>query len=176
MNARSNEQKRTGVLFVCLGNICRSPLAKGLFQDLVRERGVGDRFDIDSCGTGGWHAGNGADPRTVQIAAFHGLTFDHCARQLDPRRDFDRFHYLLAMDLDNKAGLLHAGAPAHKVHLMRSFDPSLKGEPDHRLIVPDPYYGGSEGFEKMYVMLRAACEGLLEHACASEPDGFNDRD
>ena len=161
--------KPTGVLFVCLGNICRSPLAKGIFQDLVRERNVADLFDIDSCGTGGWHAGNGADPRTVQIAAFHGLTFEHEARRLDPRRDFDRFDYLLAMDLDNRAGLLHAGAPTSKVHLMRSFDPALKGETEHRLQVPDPYYGGSEGFEKMYVMLKAACEGFLSHAMANHP-------
>jgi len=159
----------TGVLFVCLGNICRSPLAKGIFQDLVRERELADHFDIDSCGTGGWHAGNGADPRTVQIAAFHGLTFEHEARRLDPRRDFDRFDYLLAMDLDNRAGLLHAGAPASKVHLMRSFDPALKGETEHRLQVPDPYYGGSEGFEKMYVMLKAACEGFLTHALENQP-------
>lgn len=161
-DAQSNDE-RIGVLFVCLGNICRSPLAKGLFQQLVRERGHEHRFDIDSCGTGGWHAGNGADPRTIQIAAFHGLAFEHSARKLDPRRDFDRFHYLLAMDLDNKAGLIQMGAPVDRVHLMRSFDPALKGEPEHRLIVPDPYYGGNEGFEKMYVMLKAACEGLLAH-------------
>lgn len=161
--------ERIGVLFVCLGNICRSPLAKGLFQELVQQRGVAARFDIDSCGTGGWHAGEGADPRTVQIAAFHGLTFEHAARQLDPRRDFDRFQYLLAMDLDNRAGLLHAGAPANKVHLMRSFDPALAGESEYRLQVPDPYYGGSEGFEKMYVMLKAACEGFLTHTLHERP-------
>lgn len=166
--ARSRGRTQTGVLFVCLGNICRSPLAKGIFQDLVRDRDMADRFDIDSCGTGGWHAGSGADPRTVQIAAFHGLTFEHEARQLDPRRDFDRFDYLLAMDLDNRAGLLHAGAPASKVHLMRSFDPALQGETEHLLQVPDPYYGGSEGFEKMYVMLKAACEGFLAHAMANQ--------
>lgn len=161
--------ERIGVLFVCLGNICRSPLAKGLFQELVQQRGVAARFDIDSCGTGGWHAGEGADPRTVQIAAFHGLTFEHAARQLDPRRDFDRFQYLLAMDLDNRAGLLHAGAPANKVYLMRSFDPTLAGETEHRLQVPDPYYGGSEGFEKMYAMLKAACEGFLTHTLNERP-------
>lgn len=166
---RPTSNDRTGVLFVCLGNICRSPLAKGIFRDLVQQRKLSGRFDIDSCGTGGWHAGSPADPRTMQIAGLHNLQFEHCARKLDPRRDFDRFHYLLAMDLDNKAGLLHAGAPAHKVHLMRSFDPSLKGEPEHHLEVPDPYYGGPEGFEKMYVMLLAACEGLLEKIESASP-------
>lgn len=162
-------QKPTGVLFVCMGNICRSPLAKGIFQDLVRQQGIEDRFDIDSCGTGGWHEGDGADPRTVQVAAFHGLKFEHRARQLQPGDDFPRFDYLLAMDLDNRAGLLHVGAPATKVHLMRSFDPALKGEREHRLIVPDPYYGGNDGFEKMYVMLKAACEGFLSHTLQNQP-------
>ncbi len=158
--------RATGVLFVCLGNICRSPLAKGIFQQLVRERRLEHRFDIDSCGTGGWHAGGPADPRTIQIAAMHGLRFEHTARKLDPTSDFTRFQLLLAADLDNKAGLLHAGAPSDRVFLIRSFDPSLAGEPEHHLEVPDPYYGGHDGFEKMYVMLHQACKGLLDHATA----------
>jgi protein-tyrosine phosphatase len=161
---------RTGVLFVCLGNICRSPLAKGIFTHLVRQNNSEHLFEIDSCGTGGWHAGGPADSRTIQVARNHGVEFPHVARKLDPDEDFSRFHYLLAMDLDNKAGLLHAGAPPAKVFLLRSFDPALAGEPEQRLEVPDPYYGGPEGFENMFVMLHAACEGLLRRLARSPTD------
>ena len=155
-----------GVLFVCLGNICRSPLAKWIFTDLADQRGVLDRFDIDSCGTGHWHIGKGADPRSVATAQCRGLHTPHTARCLDPESDFLRFRYLLAMDTDNRDALLSAGAPPRRVFLMRSFDPSLAREPEHRLVVPDPYYGGPEGFDQVYDMLRAACAGFLDRALA----------
>ncbi|GJQ29801.1 MAG: protein-tyrosine-phosphatase [Phycisphaerae bacterium] len=157
---------RIGVLFVCLGNICRSPLAKFVFADLVTRRRVADRFAIDSCGTGAWHAGEGADPRTEAVARKYGLDVAHRARQLRPHVDFDHFHYLIGMDLDNHRRLLETGAPSDRVFLLRSFDPELAGRPHHEIIVPDPYYGGEDGFEKMYHMVRAGCEGLLEHALA----------
>lgn len=155
----------TSVLFVCLGNICRSPLAKGIFQHQIRARRVEHLFRVDSCGTGGWHAGSGADPRTVQVAAAHGIEFPHIARQLDVASDL-AFDYLLAMDEDNLASLLHAGLPPDRVFLMRSFDPSLHGQPPHRMNVPDPYYGGPDGFERVYQMLWSASEGLIEHILA----------
>jgi protein-tyrosine phosphatase len=154
---------RIGVLFVCLGNICRSPLAKFVFADLARRSNVIDRLLIDSCGTGHWHAGEQADPRTVAIARKHNLDTTHTARVLDPMRDFERFHYLLPMDTENRRRLLSLGAPPEKVRLLRSFDPVLRDSPEHELIVPDPYYAGEDGFERTFVMVRAACEGLLKH-------------
>src|SRR6185369_11219334 len=105
----SSQPKPTGVLFVCLGNICRSPLARALFSDMVDRRGLASRFDIDSCGTGDWHVGNGADPRTVSVALRNGLPFEHTARQLDPRRDFQRFGLILAMDRSNRRNIAAAG-------------------------------------------------------------------
>lgn len=150
------------LLFVCMGNICRSPLAKFVMLDLVERRGLSHAFDIDSCGTGAWHAGDGADPRTVEVARRHGLKTEHVARPVRPAVDFDRFGLLLAMDLDNQRNLLRAGAPESKVRLLRAFDPALAGQPAHALQVPDPYYGGPEGFEQMREMITAACLGLLD--------------
>lgn len=151
----------TGVLFVCLGNICRSPLAKGVLTHMVRERGIADRFVIDSCGLGSWHAGGPADPRTLATALKNGVPLEHTARQLEPASDFDRFDWLLAMDLDNVRGLSRSGAPASRVRLLRSFDPLLADAPDEDRQVPDPYYGGDGGFDAMYGMIVRACEGFL---------------
>ena len=154
---------RVGILFVCMGNICRSPVARCIFEHLVREKNLEHKYVIDSCGMGGWHAGDGADPRSVEIAARHGLTLTHTARKVRPPVDFTEFQYLLAMDLENRRDLLKAGAPAGRVRLMRSFDPSLRGFTDEELQVPDPYYGGEDGFGAMYRMLDVACRSLLLH-------------
>lgn len=160
------EDKPIGVLFVCLGNICRSPLAEAVFSDLARKRQVLDRFDIDSCGTGGWHEGEDADPRSRAVAAKYGVPMNHSARQLDPASDFVRFEHLVAMDRENQRGILAAGSrykiSESRVRLLREFDPGLRGSPPHELEVPDPYYGGPEGFEQVYRMVTAACDGLLE--------------
>ncbi|CAG0951010.1 low molecular weight phosphotyrosine protein phosphatase [Phycisphaerales bacterium] len=152
---------QTGVLFICLGNICRSPMARMVFADLTTRRGLANRFLIDSCGTGDWHAGEGADPRTVAVARARGLDASHIARALRPGTDFVTFEYLIAMDLENRSRLLHLGAPRERVHLLRAFDPALSGRPESELVVPDPYYGGDNGFEAMYEMVNSACEGLL---------------
>ena len=143
------------VLFVCLGNICRSPLAEGIFLHLARERGVADRLRVDSCGTGGWHVGNPADARSIAVATKYGVHLPSRARQLDPRTDA-AFDWILAMDKQNQRDLLRAGLPADRVHLMMSFHPDPP-----MAEVPDPYYGGDEGFEQVYQMLVGACEGLL---------------
>ncbi|MFN9970214.1 MAG: low molecular weight protein-tyrosine-phosphatase [Phycisphaerae bacterium] len=168
MSGSTHNGEPIGVRFVCLGNICRSPLAKWIFTDLAERRSVRERFEIDSCGTGHWHVGKGADPRSTAVAMSRGIQTPHTARRLAPAIDFVRFRYLLAMDTDNRDAMLHAGAPADRVFLMRSFDPTLTGEPDHRLVVPDPYYGGPEGFDHVYDMLHAACSGFLEHALAEQ--------
>ncbi len=152
----------TGVLFVCLGNICRSPLGEGIFLHMARQRGVLERFDVDSCGTGAWHVGERADPRSIAIANKYGIELPSIARRFDPRADVDRFDLILAMDRQNERDLLGAGAPEDRVRLMRSFDPTLDGASGKDLDVPDPYYGRGDGFQRVYDMLTRACEGLLD--------------
>ncbi len=157
-------------LFVCLGNICRSPMAEGIFLDLATARGVRDRFEVDSCGLGGWHVGEKPDPRARGTAGKNGITLASTARQFDSMTDPDRFDLLLAMDASNVRGLIEAGASHQAVRLMRSFDPELahlvddagNPKPGADLNVPDPYYGGDGGFDQVYAMLVRACNGLLD--------------
>ena len=162
------DQNHTSLLFVCLGNICRSPLAEGLFVHLARERGVLERFRVDSAGTGGWHAGEPADGRMRAVAARRGVELTSRARRVEPRSDFPGaggaggFDLIVAMDLSNRDDLLDAGAPAERVSLLRSWDPTLAGRPERDLEVPDPYYGGPEGFERVFEMVERACAGLLD--------------
>ncbi len=158
MTEQSGE-KKIGVLFLCMGNICRSPLAEGIFLHLARERGVADRFRVDSCGTGGWHVGDRADPRARAVAKKHGVELPSRARQLDPARDVSAFDLIVAMDASNRDDAIAAGVPAEKIRLMRSFDPDAPARAD----VPDPYYGGARGFDDVYAMLDSACRGLLDH-------------
>jgi protein-tyrosine phosphatase len=144
-----------------MGNICRSPTAEGVMRSLVREAGLEDEFVIDSAGTGRWHAGDPPDRRATQAARARGVTLEGAARQLRAS-DFDDFDLLLAMDRDNLAGI-RALAPdaqaAAKARLLREFDPASAGAPD--LDVPDPYYGGPQGFETVLDQVEAACRGLL---------------
>lgn len=152
---------KTGVLFVCLGNICRSPLAEGIFLHQAREQGLLDLLHVDSCGTGDWHVGSPADPRSIDIARRHGIELPSRARQLDQAQDFERFRWIIAMDRSNRANLLRAGASSHAVHLMMAFSADYADTPEEAPDVPDPYYGGPEGFEEVYAMLTVACDGLL---------------
>ena len=149
------------VLFVCLGNICRSPVARAIFEDLTTTHGLSAQYAIDSCGTGAWHVGKPADARSVLVAANHGLNLVHTARQLDPETDFSRFDFLVGMDQANCTTMRELGAPLEKVRMLRSFDPALATRQEYELDVPDPYYGGPDGFEHMYKMIHSACEGLL---------------
>ena len=156
---------RIGVLFVCMGNICRSPLAEGVFRHLVERAGLADRFEIDSAGIGDWHAGELPDPRTRAVASRRGLELVSRARQVIAP-DLDRFDYVIALDAEVMSGLrrLRAEAPAKtRVHRLREFE----READH-LDVPDPYYGGDDGFEDVHDMVERACAGLLEHIRASD--------
>lgn len=152
----------TGVLFVCLGNICRSPLAEGVFLHLARERDALERFRVDSCGTGGWHAGEPADSRAQAVARRHGVTLPSRARRLDSPADFERFDLIVPMDRANLRDLLDEGAPAERTRLLRSWDPALADRSEGDLEVPDPYYGGAEGFNEVFRMVRDACAGMLD--------------
>lgn len=155
------EREKIGVLFVCLGNICRSPLAMGVFRAVVEEEGLQDRFEIDSAGTSSYHIGEPPDSRTTAVARQRGVRIDHRARQVRPG-DLDRFEYVLAMDRENldKLERLTQSAPARaEVRLLLEFDE----ESGDRIEVPDPYYGGPRGFEDVHDMVERACRGLLEH-------------
>lgn len=159
-------QEPLGILFVCLGNICRSPLAEGVFIHLARERGVGERFCVESCGTGNWHVGARPDHRSEAVARRHGVNLPSCARLLDPKSDFERFGLIVPMDLSNSRNVLAAGAEAERVRLLLSFDPALKHLPEHELQVPDPYHEGPEGFDAVFKMVSSACVGMLEELTA----------
>jgi protein-tyrosine phosphatase len=152
---------RIGVLFVCLGNICRSPLAEGVFRDIVEREELGDRFRIDSAGTSDYHIGDAPDRRTVAEARSRGLELDHAARQMKDA-DLDRFDYIIAMDASNLGRIerLARRAPrSAELHLLRAFDPEAGDD----LEVPDPYFGGADGFANVQDMVERACAGLLRH-------------
>ncbi|MES5819172.1 low molecular weight protein-tyrosine-phosphatase [Streptomyces sp. RG80] len=147
------------VCFVCTGNICRSPMAESVFRARVAEAGLGGRVEVDSAGTGGWHEGDGADPRTVSVLEEHGYDSAHRARQFQPSW-FARLDLVIALDHGHLRALRRlAPTPedAAKVRLLRSYDPSAGADLD----VPDPYYGGMDGFEECLEMVEAASEGLL---------------
>ncbi len=150
------------LLFVCAGNICRSPLAEGVFRHRARERGVMDRFHVDSAGTGAWHAGEPADQRAQDVAARHGIVLDGVARQVS-RKDFTRFDLLLCADDENLDTLLDRGAPPEKTRLLLSCDPAARLRE-----VPDPYGGGSADFETVFHLVDSASAALLDQLLAPE--------
>jgi len=159
----------TGVklLFVCMGNICRSPTAEAVMRALVAREGLTDEIEIDSAGTGAWHVGDPPDRRSTETAAKRGIVMAGAARQVADA-DFDTYDLILAADEQNLAAL-RGRAPddeaAAKVRLLREFDPKAVEAGD--LEVPDPYYGGPDGFEHVLDLVQDACEGLLVHVRSS---------
>jgi protein-tyrosine phosphatase len=155
------------ILFVCMGNICRSPTAEGVMRRLVAEAGLDGAVEVQSAGIGDWHAGEPPDERAAAAAWARGITLEGSARQVRPG-DFRRFDLVIAMDRGNLRELL-ALAPdeeaAEKVRLLREFDPAATGGAD--LDVPDPYYCGERGFETVLDMIEAACRGLLDELRAA---------
>ncbi len=156
----SNYHNTTGkrLLFVCLGNICRSPAAEGVMKALLRQKGEEDEWEIDSAGTGRWHIGDLPDRRMRLHARQRGLELDHRCRQVCTD-DFDRFDYIIGMDSQNIADLRELApspeAEAKIIPMGRFLDP-IKGF-DH---VPDPYYEGAEGFELVLDLLQDGCQRL----------------
>ena len=150
------------ILFVCMGNICRSPTAEGVMRGLLRDEGLEEAIAIESAGTGGWHAGSAPDERAVAAARSRDIVVEGAARQVTAE-DFERFDLLLAMDRDNERELLARAPDAEaraKVRLLREFDPASVAAGD--LDVPDPYYGGPHGFDRVLDQVEAACRGLLD--------------
>jgi protein-tyrosine phosphatase len=151
------------VCFVCLGNICRSPTAEGIFLHVVAREGLHAHFVIDSAGTAAYHVGERADPRTQSTAQARGVALPSFARRFE-RADFARFDYVLAMDTKNRDDLLRlaqSGEERAKVQLLRSF--CARSVDANELDVPDPYYGGVQGFEDVFDICEAACQGFLAH-------------
>ena len=146
------------ICFVCLGNICRSPTAEGIFQHLVDERGLSDYFEIDSSGTSAYHEGESANTKSQRTANEHGITLHSKARRFKAF-DLDYFDLILAMDNENIANIKRMASDKHqhKIARMRDFDPQ-PGDGE----VPDPYYGGPEGFENVFQVVKRSCEHLLD--------------
>ncbi len=150
----------TRVLFVCLGNICRSPLAEALFNQLLTERGLADQIQCDSAGTGDWHVGEPPDPRTLAVARQYRVPIEHRGRQFVPA-NFTAYDYIVVMDASNRSNVLAQLPPnttAEHVFLMRQFDDKPSQQD-----VPDPYWGGERGFDDMYHLLHRCCINLLAY-------------
>jgi protein-tyrosine phosphatase len=149
------------ICFVCLGNICRSPTAEGVFRKLVSDAELDGQVTIDSAGTGAWHVGETPDPRSCKAAAGRGYDLTHRARKFTPA-DFERFDLVLAMDRDNYdtlTRLARGRTEVPPIKLLRSFDRDAPPGAE----VPDPYSGEGEAFEHVLDVCERACRGLLEH-------------
>ncbi len=155
------------LLFVCMGNICRSPTAEGVMRALVAQAGLQEEIELESAGTGSWHVGSPPDARAAATAGSRGVVLDGSAREVS-REDFSDFDLMLAMDRSNMDELRRR-APAElrgKVRLLREFDAASAAAGD--LDVPDPYYGAAGGFEEVFDLVQVACEGLLARLRAGE--------
>jgi protein-tyrosine phosphatase len=147
------------VLFVCLGNICRSPSAEAVFKALIEKNSLGNEIQCDSAGTAAYHAGDMADYRMMQFAKKRGYQLTSISRQINPLSDFDRFDYIIGMDRQNVRDLKAIARNENdrkKIFLMTDFCTASNYDS-----VPDPYYGGASGFELVLDILEDACEGLL---------------
>lgn len=149
----------TKILFVCLGNICRSPLAEAIFKEEIERRGLTSLFYAESCGTANYHVGDPPDPRTIANAAKNGTTINHVGRQFEAA-DFKKFDLILPMDASNRTNLLRLPDGKDfqdKIRMMRSYDPVDRGAD-----VPDPYTGGEDDFQEVYDILRRSVSALTD--------------
>lgn len=153
------------VLFVCLGNICRSPIAEATFRELVKENNLEDKISCDSAGTAGYHIGQLPDQRAIKNALKHGLKLTHKGRKISTA-DLDNFQHIAVMDEENFSDMhelyfntKHKTPSAEKLFLLRDFDPQVRGVQE----VPDPYYESESAFEEVYQIVRRSNEALLQH-------------
>lgn len=159
---------RARICFVCMGNICRSPTAEAVMRHLIEQRGWTERFHLESAGTGDWHVGQSADARSRQAGGNRGYRLDRRAQHFTPS-SFARFDYVIAADRANYHHLMRIAPDDEaksKLYLLRDFDAASPKGSD----VPDPYYGGAEGFEHVLDVCEAACRGLLDHLSAQWSD------
>ena len=156
---KNKDEMKKRILFICLGNICRSPAAEGVMRELVHHAGRYDEFEIDSAGIGGWHVGQLPDNRMRNHGAQRGYKFDSRARQFS-KNDFSHFDYILVMDHDNfRAVSAMAPTPADQIKVRMLTD--YLQHPPNACVVPDPYYGGPEEFDYALDLIEDACQGLL---------------
>ncbi len=148
------------MLFLCLGNICRSPMAHGLFETMLKKEGLEDSVTVGSAGTGNWHQGENSDPQTLSTLRNRGIIFSHAARQIQGQ-DLLEYDYILAMDSSNyyDVNRMKVLVPDSKAEIimLRDFDPKGKGD------VPDPYYDRVDGFEKVYQIIERSLENFLDY-------------
>ncbi|KAH8929526.1 protein-tyrosine phosphatase [Atractiella rhizophila] len=155
------DNPKISVLFVCLGNICRSPLATELFRSIVNQRGLADKFDrIEGAGTAGYHVGETHDERTIDVLQKHGVSISSRAQQVK-RRHFSEFDYILAMDKSNLSALRSLQQSVKKEDTAKAVV-RMFGEYQDGREVPDPYYGGDEGFEQVYQQCHRYCDAFLK--------------
>ena len=154
----SDYKEKVSVLFVCMGNICRSPTAEGIFRHFVEDAGLIDQINIDSAGTHAYHTNEPADRRASAAAERRGYSLTRIRARRVQAEDFERFDYIIAMDRDNQAMLFDQADPQHhdKIRLFLEFSSGHEDE------VPDPYYGGASGFERVLDLIEDASRGLLE--------------
>lgn len=148
------------ILFVCLGNICRSPLAEGIMIQAIRDKGLDNQIYVDSCGTSNYHIGDQPDHRTVKNASENNISLNHKARQFSVR-DFETFHYILAMDSSNLGNIRQLDPERNhmnKVRLLRDFDIHQPGAD-----VPDPYFGGEEGFQHVFDIVHRSVHEFIKY-------------
>lgn len=159
MDRKITKENPCKICFVCLGNICRSPTAEGVFQHLVNERGLESYFNVDSAGTSAYHIGEPANSKSQWVASQQGVQLKSKARRFESE-DLDEFDLILAMDHENLRNIKHLdGNDTHsnKIKLLREFDP----HPEDRA-VPDPYYGGMDGFQRVFDVIKRSSEALLD--------------
>jgi protein-tyrosine phosphatase len=172
-NNSLNGKEMIRVLFVCMGNICRSPTAEGVFGNLVERYQASGAVLFDSAGTHAYHIGERPDPRAQEAARRRGIDIGRQAARRVEDRDFERFDYIVAMDRDNLASLESRCPTEHrqKLALMLRYAPHLELDE-----VPDPYYGGPQGFERVLDLIEAAAEGLLQEILARQGGGRQSAD
>ena len=147
------------VLFVCMGNICRSPTAEGVFRRLVAERAPGVQIEIDSAGTHDYHVGDPPDPRSIAAASRRGVDLRHLRARVIRDEDFERFDLIIAMDRLNRATLLERSPEPYRERIRLLMEFAANGDAED---VPDPYYGGAPGFERVLDLAEEAAAGLLD--------------
>jgi protein-tyrosine phosphatase len=160
-NRKASAGEPLRVCFVCMGNICRSPMAEAVMYDLIRNEGLAASIEVDSAGTSGWHIGKSPDTRATEAAEKQGVYMAHRGRQFT-RGDFDKFDLIAVMDIENRSELFRLapnGDESAKVRLLRTFDPDAQSA----IEIADPYYGTASDFDRALDEITTSCKGLLAH-------------
>lgn len=160
------------ILFVCLGNICRSPLAEAVFKNAIAREEIEELITVDSAGTSDYHIGSGPDARSYENAKLNDINIEHCARQIESE-DLKTFDYVIAMDKENFKNIIRLASSdqqKEKIYLMRGFE--IDGTYSTRYVenVPDPYFGGEEGFQLVFDILKNSCDNLLSYLKIRHPE------